>query len=126
MGILESILPIMEAWSNRTLMHTDTYGIRIYKRDSMLLDHIDRQGTHVISAVVQVDQDCDEGWPLTVEDEDGTMKEIYLQPGDIALYEGSRIFHGRSRVSKCNYMANLFSHYSPSATKKNFTPSFEK
>jgi hypothetical protein len=79
--ILEHMTPILEAWANETLEHTSTYGIRIYQRGSLLLDHIDRHSTHIISAVVQVDQDCDEGWPLTAEGEDGTKYEVYLQPG---------------------------------------------
>jgi hypothetical protein len=111
--ILEHMTPILEAWANSTLEHTSTYGIRIYQRGSLLLDHIDRHSTHIISAVVQVDQDCDEGWPLTAEGEDGTKYEVYLQPGDMVLYEGARIFHGRSRVSKCKEMANFFSHFRP-------------
>jgi hypothetical protein len=111
--ILEYMTPVLEAWANSTLEHTSTYGIRIYQRGSMLLDHIDRHSTHIISAVVQVDQDCDEGWPLTAEGEDGTRYEVYLQPGEMVLYEGARIFHGRTRISQCNEMANFFSHFRP-------------
>jgi hypothetical protein len=116
--ILEYMTPIMEAWANSTLEHTSTYGIRVYQRGSLLLDHIDRHSTHIISAVVQVDQDCDEGWPLTAEGEDGTKYEVYLQPGDMVLYEGARIFHGRSKVSQCNQMANFFSHFRPIGHRK--------
>lgn len=38
----------------------------------------------------QVFQDCDEdgGWPLEVVGEDGLVREVYLQPGEMVLYEG--------------------------------------
>ena len=41
-------------WCNMRLRHTSTYGVRIYRRDSMLIDHVDRMDTHLASAVLQV------------------------------------------------------------------------
>merc|ERR1712226_1400320 len=59
-------------------------------RHAMLINHVDRGDTHIASAVLQVHQDCDEdgGWPLEVHSEDGEAYEVYLQPGEMVLYEG--------------------------------------
>jgi hypothetical protein len=36
------------------LRHTSTFGVRVYRRGSMLIDHVDRMDTHLASAVLQV------------------------------------------------------------------------
>merc|ERR1712224_44904 len=51
------------------LKHEATYGIRVYKDQAMLINHRDTTQSHLISAVIQVAQECGEdGWPLMVED----------------------------------------------------------
>lgn len=52
---------------------------------------VDREATHIASAVLQLFQECDQdgGWPLEVVGEDGGIREVYLQPGEMVLYEGS-------------------------------------
>ena len=44
----------------------------------------------ISSKCSQVWQDCDEdgGWPLEVVGEDNIVREVYLQPGEMVLYEG--------------------------------------
>ena len=84
----------------------------------MLIDHVDRMDTHLArwllhaiscstrvtcgcwivggSAVLQVHQevDSDGGWPLEVLLPDGNVGEVYLQPGEMVLYEGAWLRHG--------------------------------
>ena len=81
------------------LKHTSTFGIRVYRRGSMLIDHVDRMDTHLASAVIQVDQKVDEngGWPLELLLANGTVAEVYTQPGEVILYEGAWLRHGRRR-----------------------------
>merc|ERR1712224_818967 len=88
---------ILEWWTGMSLVHSATYGIRIYKRDAMLINHVDRHDTHMASAVLQVTQeaDVDGGWPLEVWGPDGICNEVYLQPGELVLYEGGKFIHGR-------------------------------
>ena len=63
----EGLLDVFKDWCGRDdLIHTFTYGVRIYTRESMLLNHIDQPNTHIISAVLQLDQNVDEGWPLEI------------------------------------------------------------
>ncbi|CAK0890050.1 unnamed protein product, partial [Prorocentrum cordatum] len=104
----------LEWWTNMSLTPTSTFGIRIYHRGSMLIDHVDRADTHLASAVIQIDQDVDEdgGWPLEVIDEEGNCFEVYLQPGELALYEGGRFRHGRPMRFRGNYFANI-GHFAP-------------
>jgi len=106
------------------LKHEATYGIRVYKDQAMLINHRDTTQSHLISAVLQVAQECGEdGWPLMVEDaarSGGTMatseyKEVYLQPGYMVLYEGARYYHGRPRRFTGKNFANIFTHFRPYA-----------
>jgi len=105
---------ILEWWTNGTrLTHTATYGVRIYPRHAMLVNHIDNSATHLASAVLQLSQKVDEGWPLELVMTDGTQCEVYLQPGQMVLYEGARLFHGRPMRFKGDHFANVFSHFKP-------------
>eukprot|EP00658_Telonema_sp_P-2_P019818 TRINITY_DN1779_c0_g1_i1.p1 TRINITY_DN1779_c0_g1~~TRINITY_DN1779_c0_g1_i1.p1 ORF type:complete len:385 (-),score=74.83 TRINITY_DN1779_c0_g1_i1:780-1934(-) len=91
--VVSQLQGVLEWWTNQSLQHAETFGMRIYRRDSMLINHVDRKGTHVASAVLQVFQDCDPdgGWPLEVIGEDGAIQEVYLQPGEMVLYEGEAL-----------------------------------
>ena len=101
------------------LKHTSTFGVRIYRRDSMLINHVDRMDTHLASAVLQISQevDADGGWPLEVMLPDGMVGEVYLQPGEMVLYEGAWLRHGRPMRFKGTEFANIFSHFAPLAWK---------
>ena len=70
--VLEAVSSPMQWWAGQRLRHTSTYGIRIYRRGAMMLQHYDRRETHHVSAVLQVAQSgCDAGWPLEVLDARG-------------------------------------------------------
>eukprot|EP00656_Telonema_subtile_P034163 TRINITY_DN38289_c0_g1_i1.p1 TRINITY_DN38289_c0_g1~~TRINITY_DN38289_c0_g1_i1.p1 ORF type:complete len:421 (+),score=63.86 TRINITY_DN38289_c0_g1_i1:113-1375(+) len=114
-AVVKQLRDALEWWTDQPLEHTSTYGMRIYRRDAMLIDHVDREDTHIASAVIQVFQDCDEdgGWPLEVVGEDGLVREVYLQPGEMVLYEGARLLHGRPMRFKGNHFGNIFSHFKP-------------
>ena len=63
---------IMEGWANVKLNNNCiTYGIRRYTRGAVLLQHVDRIPSHIISAILQIDQKVDEDWPLTLVDNKG-------------------------------------------------------
>ena len=63
---------IMEGWANVKLNNNCiTYGIRRYTRGAVLLQHVDRIPSHIISAILQIDQKVDEDWPLTLVDHKG-------------------------------------------------------
>merc|ERR1712187_19481 len=116
MGIIDEMRDVLEWWTQTLLKHETTFGLRIYQRGSMLLNHVDRKESHIASAVIQVAQSTDEdgGWPLEVvhPHQDG-LYEVYLQPGEMVLYEGARVIHGRPMRFKGDSFGNIFSHFSP-------------
>jgi prolyl 4-hydroxylase len=67
----------------------------------------------VISAIINVDQDLDEPWPLEVYGRDGKAVNITMVAGDMVLYESHSIIHGRPFPLKGRFMANLFAHFEP-------------
>lgn len=115
-AVIAEMKQVLEWWTKRHLKHTTTFGIRIYRRGAMLLNHLDRKDTHLASAVLQVAQVTDEngGWPLEViHPHQPGLKEVYLQPGEMLLYEGSRLEHGRPQRFRGEEFANVFSHFVP-------------
>jgi hypothetical protein len=106
---------VLTWWVGKPLQHEATYGIRVYHRNAVLLNHRDVPTTHFISAVLQVAQDAEEGWPLFVETRRNPMQysEVYLQPGYMALYEGVRLKHGRPMRFNGSDFAMAFTHNRP-------------
>jgi hypothetical protein len=87
--------PILEKWSNvglsesaglcsSSVVHETAaelflflvYGIRKYTTNSTLQVHVDAKGTHIVSAILHVDEEyhseADERWPLQIQDHQGT------------------------------------------------------
>jgi hypothetical protein len=77
--------PILEEWTGQYLTGVSLYGIRLYHNNSILTPHVDRMPL-VTSAIIQVDQDVDEPWPLEVYGHDGVATNITMEPGDMVLY----------------------------------------
>lgn len=111
--IHDSLKPDMENWSGVELEPTFVYGIREYHRGAILKMHRDRIDTHIISAIINVDQDVDSDWPLIIEDNGYRMHKVFLKPGEIVFYEGGRLLHGRPIAFEGNSFANLFCHFKP-------------
>jgi len=111
--IISEMKAVLQWWVRAKLKHTATFGIRVYRRNAILIDHVDRADTHLASAVLQVAQQVDEGWPLEVVRENGERYEVYLQPGEMVLYEGAKLRHGRPMRFRGSEFANVFSHFAP-------------
>jgi len=111
--IHSSLKPQLEKWSNTELIPTFVYGIRVYKKGSVLMSHRDRLKTHIISAIINVDQEVDEEWPLVIEDNYYRKHQVFLNPGEIVLYESGRLIHGRPLPLQGNKFANIFCHFMP-------------
>ena len=52
-------------------------------------------------------------WPLEVIGFDGKRFEIVLKPGELALYEGHALIHGRPRRFNGTLFSNAFCHFKP-------------
>jgi len=104
---------MMEQWCGKELLPTYVYGIRIYHRGAVLKCHQDRLETHIISAIINVDQQVDEDWPLVIDDNYCRRHQVMLKPGEIIFYEGGRLTHGRPYPFKGDSFANIFCHFKP-------------
>jgi len=114
--VMSEMKDVLEWWTHQGLVHTSTYGIRIYGRNAVLLNHVDRHDTHVASAVLQIGQEISEsgaGWPLEIISKERDCYEVYLQPGQMVLYEGARFKHGRPMRFRGDQFANIFTHFKP-------------
>ena len=92
-AVSDATREIIEEWTGLNMTSTSVYGIRVYKRDAMLVPHVDRLPL-ISSAIINVDQDVDEPWPLEVIGHDGIARNITMLPGDLVLYESHSILHG--------------------------------
>ncbi|RYG64377.1 hypothetical protein EON64_14125 [archaeon] len=73
-------------------------------------------GTHVISSIVHVGHDYQGGqdpWPIEIEDHDGRVHSVTLEPGQMLFYESASCLHGRRQAFKGRYYASIFVHYRP-------------
>ena len=112
-AVLKELKPVLEKWSGISLQASAVYGIRRYLPGAILDMHRDWMETHVVSAVINIEQDVDQDWLLQIEDHHYRTHKIRLQPGQILMYEGARLLHGRPEPLKGRSFANLFAHYKP-------------
>jgi prolyl 4-hydroxylase len=87
------------------------YGIRSYKKDSILEMHTDTLETHHISSIIIVDKKVNKDWPLDIQDHNGNWHKIYAEPGDMILYESAICKHGRTEPFDGEYFRNFYTHY---------------
>ncbi len=111
--IHDSMKPLMESWCGKQLDPTFVYGIRVYHDKAVLVAHRDRLETHIISVIINVDQEVREDWPLIIEDNYYRSHAIILKPGDMVFYEGARLAHGRPIAFNGKSFANIFCHFKP-------------
>ena len=94
-------------------MPTYVYGIRIYHRSATLKCHRDRLATHIIGAIINIDQDVEEDWILVIDDHQHRRHQIALKPGEMIFYESGSLIHGRPTPFKGDLFANVFCHFKP-------------
>jgi len=110
--IWEMVRLSLEEWTGQHLAPCSMWGIRIYHNDSILTPHVDRNPL-VSSAIINVDQDVDEPWPLEVWGHDGKPYNVTMEPGDMVLYESHSVIHGRPFPLRGKFYANIFVHFEP-------------
>lgn len=87
--------PATPTRSSSALQLTSIYGIRKYVSGSVLRMHVDTVSTHVVSAIINVDQAVRRDWPLLILDHADREHRLVMQPGDMVLYESAKLLHGR-------------------------------
>ena len=111
--IVAEVMPLCEAWCGQPLQFEIVYGIRTYLPGASLRMHTDTHISHIISAILNVSQQVNRDWPLEIEDHQFRHQAIPLQPGELLLYEGARLPHGRPSPLDGGHYANIFVHFSP-------------
>jgi hypothetical protein len=109
--------PLHEEWvGGMKLKPTSIYGIRANRNGSSLIMHYDKIQTHVISSIVHIAReyfDDNHPWPIEIEDHDGELHAVNLEPGQMLFYESAACLHGRRQVLRGKYYASVFTHYQP-------------
>lgn len=62
-AVYEMLRHELEAWTGLEQRPVSLYGIRVYERGAILASHVDRYPL-VTSAIINVDQELEEPWPL--------------------------------------------------------------
>ncbi len=101
---------LISEWTGQQLTGSSVYGIRVYKEGAILAPHVDRLPL-ISSAIINVEQDVDEEWPLEVIGHDGVARNITMLPGDMVLYESHSVLHGKVKIICFYYISQ---HKTPS------------
>ncbi len=104
---------LLEQWSNITLHPRYVYGIREYGPGAALIPHLDTFGTHIVSATLCIDHQVNTPWPMMVFDNYCRRHDVVLEPGEMLLYEGARLEHGRPTPLDGDFYSSVFVHYHP-------------
>ena len=83
-AIFNSLRPLAESWVGNKfrLAGTAVYGLRKYTRGANLDAHLDHMKTHVVSAILNINQKVDSDWPLQIFDHQGELHHIMLRSGE--------------------------------------------
>ncbi len=94
--IWDEIQPIVEEWSNTTdeLTPSALYGIRVFGNKAIIPPHVDAL-PFVLSAIIHVASTVHEPWVIEMLAHDGKVYNLTMEPGDMLLYEGQSVIHGR-------------------------------
>lgn len=106
-SLLMTMLPFMEAQTNKKLYPTYSYG-RIYYKDAVLDVHKDRPSCEY-SATVAIETNG-QPWEIYIQGLDGKVSSILLNDGDLCIYLGTKVYHWREALNGNKYM-QLFLHY---------------
>ena len=99
--LLLKFKPLLEKHTHLKLIENNSY-MRIYGKGSELKFHIDRKRCEISSSL---NLGGDKEWPLIIGN-----KQIHLNPGDMVIYKGYEIPHGRNPYEGKNYY-QMFFHY---------------
>ena len=95
------------------LLPTYVYGVRMYLDGAILNSHKDREETHIIGTIINIDQKVRNDWYLEIEDHQKNLHKLLLEPGEMIFYESATLKHGRPEPLSGEYYSNIFCHYMP-------------
>ena len=106
----------LEAATAMKLTSKDLLELKII--DEIILEpnggaHRDREQTHIIGTIINIDQKVEKNWFLEIEDHKSRKHKVTLFPGEVLFYESASLLHGRPEPLKGDYFSNIFCHYMP-------------
>jgi len=108
--VAKEIKPIFDNWCKVPIEFSYMYGIHSYKNKEIIELHREHLQTHHISAQILIDKDKD--WNFDLYDHGNNLNTIpTLNIGDIILYEGAKLLHGRPLPFEGTYYDILYVHY---------------
>lgn len=111
--VSEQLKPIHENWVNKKLNFETSYGVRSYRKNSIIPIHTEHPITHQVSSIIVLDKSLKGNlWPLEILGHDLTLYKINLEIGDMILYEGSLCKKARSSKFLGEYFDEVYMHYS--------------
>ena len=113
--LINDFKKLLTEWINykSELEHVVTYGIREYNKGSILKNHYDVINSHVISAIIHLDDDTETPWELYIEDHNYKPYNISMKYGDILFYESTTCLHGRPKMFEGVSHKNMYVHFKP-------------
>ena len=108
--VAHSLKPIFDNWCKVPIDFSYMYGIHSYKKEEVIELHREHLPTHHISAQIIIDKDKD--WPFDLYNHENNLHTIPTSNiGDIILYEGAKLLHGRPLPFEGTYYDILYVHY---------------
>ncbi|KAL3801833.1 hypothetical protein HJC23_001229 [Cyclotella cryptica] len=104
--------PVLEQWAGVELSPSALYGIRVWSNHAVVPPHLDAEPL-VITAVINVAETLTNPWIMEMIGHDGRAYNVTLLPGEMLLYEGASVIHGRPFPMKGIFSSNVFVHFEP-------------
>lgn len=113
--LLNTMKNLLTKWIGykANLEHVSSYGIREYTNGSSLGNHYDKKNTHVISAIIHLEDKTDKPWELYIEDHNFKSHQITMEYGDVIFYESTTCLHGRPTPFEGESHRNMYIHFKP-------------
>ena len=108
----------LQQWTGlNDIKHSQSYGVRTYKRGSKLEPHVYRLHTHVLSAIIHVARKgLEKEWALDVlpHDKAAPVSVLMSLTANSLLYESATLPHARFQPLEGDEYSNIFIHFRPS------------
>ena len=116
--ITEDFEQLISEWIGQPVVYSAGFGARTYLRNATFAAHVDRFDTHIASAIINLDQQVEEDWPVVICDHEGNAHAIPLHAGQALLYESARLLHSRPHPLQGDFYTNFFIHFKPKHWEK--------
>jgi len=110
--VLAALLPVAEEWAGTPLEPVVASPLRVHGRGQRVPLRVSPPGSDVVTVLLVVEEDLDAPWPFVL-DVDGRPVEIEVGAGEMLLYEGAAIPHGRPEPLVGRSCCTMLVHYRP-------------